>query len=202
MHAIFFGLKRAYHGTLRITRRALAQMGLTAARFDLLYIVLTEGSRMLQRSLREALGVSAATVSRMLQSLEGLGLLEREWSDVDRRQRCITLTKEGRRRIRTAVRCFVRSGYAQLAVDGALCPDQCFDRSVCERASSACDHALRLFREAYGDVATTNYPNAHEDCPWLRSVGSFAPRPGALAALANKGEALRQSRAQGNGGNA
>ena len=37
MNAIFFGLKRAYHGTLRIYRRALANLGLTAARFDLLY---------------------------------------------------------------------------------------------------------------------------------------------------------------------
>ena len=39
MHAIFFGLKRAHHGTLRITRRALIALGLTAARFDLLYAV-------------------------------------------------------------------------------------------------------------------------------------------------------------------
>jgi hypothetical protein len=37
MNAIFFGLKRAYHGTLRITRSALASLGLTAARCDLLY---------------------------------------------------------------------------------------------------------------------------------------------------------------------
>ena len=35
MNAIFFGLKRAFHGTLRIARPMLTSLGLTAARFDL-----------------------------------------------------------------------------------------------------------------------------------------------------------------------
>ena len=37
MDAIFFGLKRAFHGSLRIARFALTALGLTAARFDMLY---------------------------------------------------------------------------------------------------------------------------------------------------------------------
>jgi hypothetical protein len=32
MNANFFGLKRTFHGTLRITRPSLAKLGLTAAR--------------------------------------------------------------------------------------------------------------------------------------------------------------------------
>ena len=82
MNAIFFGLKRAYHGTLRIYRHALARQGLTAARFDLLYAAREyrrHGVR--QSSLRRALGVSAPTVSRMVASLEALGLLRRERSN-------------------------------------------------------------------------------------------------------------------------
>lgn len=74
MHAIFFGLKRAHHGTLRITRRILAALGLTAARFDLLYAV-KKATRygVNQSALRKVLGVSRATVSRMLASLEERG---------------------------------------------------------------------------------------------------------------------------------
>ena len=87
MNVIFFGLKRAYHGTLRVTREALAKLGLTPARFDLLYIVAKEGGTLLQRELQRALGVVAATVSRMLTSLEELGLVEREVVEEDHRCR-------------------------------------------------------------------------------------------------------------------
>jgi hypothetical protein len=41
MDATFFSLKRAFHGTLRLTRVTLAKLGLTAARFDLLYALPT-----------------------------------------------------------------------------------------------------------------------------------------------------------------
>ena len=101
MNAIFFGLKRAYHGSLRITRRALARLGLTAARFDLLYAVNESGGRrMLQRDLRRALGVSPPTVSRMVDSLEALGWVQRERCCVDGRMRFVRLTEAGRRCIR------------------------------------------------------------------------------------------------------
>jgi hypothetical protein len=35
MNPMFFGLKRAYHGALRIGRLSFAALKLTAARFDL-----------------------------------------------------------------------------------------------------------------------------------------------------------------------
>jgi DNA-binding MarR family transcriptional regulator len=170
MNATFFGLKRAFHGTLRVTRRGLARLGLTAARFDLLYVVLTGGTAMLQRDLREALGVSAPTVSRMLASLEELGLLRREPLEGDRRHRSITLTKEGRRCIQRAIRHFVRSGYAQLALESALCPFAWWNSGACEQATRACDDMLLRFREAYGDGATTDYPNGHEERLWPEST--------------------------------
>jgi DNA-binding MarR family transcriptional regulator len=120
MHAIFFGLKRAHHGTLRITRRVLAALGLTAARFDLLYAVKETRAGILQSALRKVLGVSRATVSRMLASLEELGLVRRSVSKKDRRQKLIELTTKGRWRIAFAHRQFTRSGWAQLAIDSAL----------------------------------------------------------------------------------
>jgi DNA-binding MarR family transcriptional regulator len=162
MNTTFFGLKRAFHGTLRLTRRALARLGLTAARFDLLYIVLKEGEPMVQRDLREALGVAPSTVSRMLASLEELGFLRRERLEEDLRCRSIKLTKAGRECIRRALVHFVRSGYARLALDSALCPDHWHDPFACSRASFALDRTLQQLRDAYRDVATPNYPYSHD----------------------------------------
>ena len=162
MNIIFFGLKRAYHGTLRVTRRALARIGLTAARFDLLYIV-QKGGEITQRELRKALGVSGPTVSRMLGSLEDLGLIEREVSDLDRRERYVILTRVGRRCVRKAVRLLIHTGHVQLALDGALCGDQWHHAMACETAKKACDRTLGRLRRAFGDVATFAYPFTCED---------------------------------------
>jgi DNA-binding MarR family transcriptional regulator len=156
MNQIFFGLKRAHHGVLRITRSALAKLGLTAARFDLLYVV-HEGQDMTQRELRRELGVSAATVSRMLKSLEVIGLMRRQRADWDRRQRLVRLTEAGRRSIRGAIRHFIKWGAAQLMVDSALCPEGWHDDAVCLAAMDALDGHLSNIREAYGDLAALYY---------------------------------------------
>ena len=110
MNAVFFGLKRAHQSTLRITRPMLHAMGLTAARFDMLFVLLespegrgwTLGRRpgpnsgLLQSRLRKILGVSRPTVSRMLASLEELGILVRRRCELDRRQlREIALDRAG-----------------------------------------------------------------------------------------------------------
>jgi DNA-binding MarR family transcriptional regulator len=162
MHRVFFGLKRAHHGVLRIMRPTLAAMGLTAARFDLLYAVRErEGLRQIQ--LCRALGVSGPTVSRMLASLEELGLVERDTSCGDFRQRFVYLTDEGRRRMRKAVRQIMRWGAAQLTIDSALCPDQWGDETACSRARQALETPLKAMREAYGDVANLYEPWCPDD---------------------------------------
>jgi DNA-binding MarR family transcriptional regulator len=158
MNIIFFGLKRAYHSTLRVTRRALARLGLTPARFDLLYIVQKAGGVMLQCKLRRELGVAAPTVSRMLASLEELGLVERAVMDEDRRHRDVKVTKAGRRCVLRAARLLIHTGHVQLAVDSALCPRQWHDKWASEKASGALDLTLRLVRHAFRDVATLAYP--------------------------------------------
>ena len=167
MHAIFFGLKRAHHGTLRITRDVLARMGLTAARFDMLHAIkLRSKQGMLQSALRRALGVCRATVSRMLDSLEQLGLVTRTTYPHDRRQRLVALTTLGRWRIAYAHRHITRSGWAQLAVDSALgavgSKYHWYEPEECIAVTGVLEGLLDQLRRAFFDRARLRYPwNPH-----------------------------------------
>ncbi len=139
MNANFFGLKRAFHSTLRLTRASLARLGLTAARFDLLY-ALPHGSQQFEKgiwqsALRRELGVSRPTVSRMLASLEELGLVRRKRDLYDRRQTVIALTRRGRTLIGKAKRLFIDSGWTQLALDTAFDVGQPAPRRLAGRPS-------------------------------------------------------------------
>ena len=166
MHAVFFGLKRAWHGTLRVTRRALAALGLTAARFDLLYALDQLAPYAYdQRKLRKTLGVNRTTISRMLGSLENLGLVTRGPCLGDRRTRSVKLTDQGRRRLRVAVRRLVRSGAAQLALDSAIAglPNSASpgsrwnDDFACLVACDVLESFLSALRHAFGDLASLHY---------------------------------------------
>jgi DNA-binding MarR family transcriptional regulator len=169
MHAIFFGLKRAHQGTLRITRGVLTALGLTAARFDLLFAV-KKSSRygMNQSALRKVLGVSRATVSRMLASLEELGLVRREVTTADRRQKFVQLTTRGRWRIAFAHRQLTRSGWAQLAIDSALETHHArfrwCDQNACLDATASLTVMLDRIRTGFYDFATLDYPWGPDDC--------------------------------------
>jgi DNA-binding MarR family transcriptional regulator len=160
MNAIFFGLKRAFHSTLGISRAGLAACGLTAARFDLLYCLYqrdSEGAS--QRTLTRKLGVTRSTVSRMLASLEALGVVARKRHVADRRQRWVTLTNAGRARIRKAVRRLDVLGSSQLAVDSALGGERWYDfdsHGLLEMAKL--DDMLSRIRSAFADFATLYYP--------------------------------------------
>jgi DNA-binding MarR family transcriptional regulator len=177
MNVLFFSLKRAFHGTLRLFRRALARLGLTAARFDLLHIVLKERG-MLQRELQRALGVAAPTVSRMLGSLEELGLVVREVAEDDGRQRYVELTKEGRRSVLRAARALIHSGLVDLTIDSALSPALWHDPVVCSMVRRECLRPLTLLRYAFRDRATPEYPFAHcEDGGYGEVLDELPPVP-------------------------
>jgi DNA-binding MarR family transcriptional regulator len=169
MHAIFFGLKRAHHGALRIAKAPLASFGLTAARFDLLYAIRESRKGIVQSKLRRVLGVCRATVSRMLLSLEELGLVRRRVLPRDRRKRVVELTAQGRKRIARAHRELTRSGWASLAVDSALCgegsPYRWCDEVDCMMATDELDALLGRIRYAFYDHATLDYPWRPEDLP-------------------------------------
>jgi DNA-binding MarR family transcriptional regulator len=158
MNAIFFGLKRAYHGTLRIARSTLRLLGLTAARFDMLYAIhLKAPLKILQSILRRTLGVSSPTTSRMLASLEEFGLVRRTRVTGDRRQRWVELTVAGRASIQRASWMMIRTGQAQLAVDSAISPDRWYDAEHCFFAMEVLDSFLSTLRVVYRDVADLYY---------------------------------------------
>jgi DNA-binding MarR family transcriptional regulator len=163
MNAIFFGLKRAFHGTLRIARPMLTSLGITAARFDMLY-ALMKSTRTLgtyQSKLGKKLGVSRPTVSRMVRSLEDRGLVSRKRSAIDRRQIDVQLTHAGRSLIELAHRLLTESGWAQLAVNSALgatpFENRWYDDKHCLIEMDRFDRLIQRVRDAYGDFATVRY---------------------------------------------
>ncbi len=109
-----------------------------------------------QRKLREMLGVTAPTISRMLRSLEELGLIARQRLQSDRRQLYVRLTPAGLALIRRAT--FLCSGASQLAVDCALTNDQAYDESRCFVQMEYAESILRLLRSGFRDVARLHYP--------------------------------------------
>jgi DNA-binding MarR family transcriptional regulator len=168
MHAIIFGTKRAFHAALRMTRKPLQSMGLTAARFDLLSALLSVevGRKWVrhihQSDLRRMLGVTASVVSRMLRSLERLGLVTRRRPDYgDRRQRQVNLTERGRTCIRDARRMLMR------AVGRMVCEAICFGRhhDAGRRLVrlDTLEGYLGALREYFGDAATLYYRWGHPD---------------------------------------
>jgi DNA-binding MarR family transcriptional regulator len=157
VHAIFFGLKRAYQSTLRLTRRCLARLGLTAARFDMLYAVRSARYGSVQAQLSRTLGVTAATVSRMLKSLEDLGLVSRARSVADRRCRRVQITDLGRRVMRRAEVGLISAGHVSFAIDCALAEHWWSDTATF-LAVDALDGPLHRIRRAFFDDASLAYP--------------------------------------------
>jgi DNA-binding MarR family transcriptional regulator len=165
MNAWFFASKRAFHGILRVTRKPLKSLGLTAARFDMMYarvydvgFRISPGSVCKQSDLRRALGVTAPVVSRMLRSLEVLGLVTRHRPEYggDRRQRYITVTEKGMRCIETAHQALRRASWR------LLCEAICFGthRDPQQRFLHMCklESYLDSMRRHYGDTAHLAYP--------------------------------------------
>src|ERR1700712_4571942 len=86
MPPIFFSLKRTHHRALAYSRKFTNPNGLTPARFDMMYAIDQHRDSLLwQSDLRRLLGVTAATISRMVRSLEDLGYVTRTPNDYDHR---------------------------------------------------------------------------------------------------------------------
>jgi DNA-binding MarR family transcriptional regulator len=164
LNQIFFACKRAFHGVLRVTRRPLGSLGLTAARFDLLFALLSGevdasmpyGTR--QSELRRKLGVCGSVVSRMLASLEALGWVTRERlpQGLDGRQRLVRLTAAGRQRIVAAFQMLRRASWR--LVHQAICFGKHLEPSQQFFHTEHLESYLRGIREEYGDTATLYYP--------------------------------------------
>src|ERR1700744_3159134 len=96
MNDPLFSLKRAHQATLRLTRYVTEPFGLTPARYDMMCALKQRQKYgMPQKELAFVLGVTGATVSRMLDSLEDLGVVRRGRCAYDRRRNDVWLTNLG-----------------------------------------------------------------------------------------------------------
>jgi len=107
MHDIAIATKRAHLRTTHHLRHYAAAFGLTPARYDLMFAI-SQMALCYQDRLWRKFHVSRATISRMLGSLEKLGLLRRT-RNRKRGSRWVELTAKGRRVIRDAARACQRS---------------------------------------------------------------------------------------------
>jgi DNA-binding MarR family transcriptional regulator len=168
VNAITFGTKRAFQGFLRVTRKQLVEMGLTAARFDLLSVLVRCRPRELcapgvrQSAIRRMLGVTAPVVTRMVRALEGLGLVRR-WREQfgDRRQVLVELTEAGERCIRKAHKVMLP------AVRTMVLRAICFGRHRSGDARfihmATLESYLTSLRGRFGDTAGLYYRWGHPD---------------------------------------
>ena len=164
MNAIYFGCKRSFHSCMRITREGFTSLGLTPARFDMMTAISRHKGGILQQGLRKMLGVTSATISRMLRSLELLGLVQRRRSVYDRRQNHCMLTEEGVRSLQRATAMVVTSGAVQLAIDCALTDNHADDPERCTAEMGIAESVLRRMRDTFRDHAELTYP-------WQRDRG-------------------------------
>jgi DNA-binding MarR family transcriptional regulator len=168
MNAITFGTKRAFQGFLRVTRRPLLDLGLTAARFDLLSAVFRSGrgycglAGTRQSDIRRMLGVTASVITRMVRALEGLGLVRR-WreDDWDRRQIRVALTEAGERCVVQARKVMMRA--IRRMVYMAICFGRHRNADARFRHMATLESYLRGLRVQFGDTARLYYAWGHPD---------------------------------------
>lgn len=89
--ATIFALKRAQQATQKVLDNRLATYGLTAAQLDILLLLEKRGEST-QRDLQAALGITSATLTRILDGMVANGLVERHDSQHDGRVKCVIST--------------------------------------------------------------------------------------------------------------
>jgi DNA-binding MarR family transcriptional regulator len=165
MEKIIFGSKQFYLGTIRLTRRWLTPFGLTPARFNMLCAITSNGYRgVAQHDLLGLLGVTSATICRMLKSLEELGLIVRKPHPGNPRHRWVSITAAGVWRLRDAIVEVVESGELAFAVSEIL-NSHPGKQATAEAAIKEMDNLLTRGRKALDDIATLRFAYDIEDHP-------------------------------------
>jgi len=119
MHCLPFTLKRAHYASLKVLRPFTLPLDLTPARFDLLYALhLNRYHRPFQWWLARVLGVTRATVCKMIGALRRLGMIELSIDGKNVHARRISLTRLGRKRFARALK-IVRRGKIEAMIRGA-----------------------------------------------------------------------------------
>ncbi len=170
MHPLSFQIKRAHHRIVAFGRHVLRKLALTPARFDLLYIVYkrwTFQKRLYdapaQTDLCRILGVTAATISRMVRSLEELGIVRRFGSPVDRRTKQVALTDEGLQLFREAFDHVFAKSAVDLAYQRAFGePSEPMVLAVIRQVKG-----IKTIAKAFGDTSSLSY-----DWVWNRREGN------------------------------
>jgi DNA-binding MarR family transcriptional regulator len=105
MHAVLFRVKRVHWRAVATYGRIVADLGLTAARFDVLRAIGDSYAGFeSQAAIARHLGVSRATISLMVKRMIRRRLVWQERHRRDKRKRVVRLTEIGRRAINSAIR--------------------------------------------------------------------------------------------------
>lgn len=154
MHAMFFGIKRVHLRVLHISRGLLRGVELTPARFDMMRLIkVYEEDGIRQATIQCFLGVSAATVSRMLKSLEALGFIARERVAHDRRCVVVRITAAGDETLARAMPLVDRGIAERLALRGLG-----FARDTAQAALGTLQTMLLRIRRNYADPVLVEHP--------------------------------------------
>ncbi len=98
MHPTLFALKRAYQAARHVLEVELHGTGMTVAQMDALKLVLAASSTGLeQRALQASLGVTSATLARLLTGMESQNLIVRAPHPIDARSKTVRLTPKASR---------------------------------------------------------------------------------------------------------
>jgi DNA-binding MarR family transcriptional regulator len=158
MNSRFFALKRAWQSTMRFCRFVLKNLGLTAARYDMLMAIKGEKGWISQKLLREILGVTRATVSRMLRSLEALGFVRRSVNPVDERCKDVWLTEAGAAQLAFVYRKVVRPGWVHFALAWTMGPyGKMLPPRFCDEEMRELDRHLWRIRRGFCDTGSLSY---------------------------------------------
>jgi DNA-binding MarR family transcriptional regulator len=160
MHQIFFSVKRVHLRIVEVSKTLTRGYGLTPARFDLLRVIEAHHPHpVMQSKIRTLLGVSAATVSRMLIALEKLGWVERNPSKVDTRRLLVSLTEDGFNRLDEAIVAVVSSRVGEFMARRGVA----FESKVAVLRLRVLQKHLNSMRRIYGDDSPFVHPWRDDD---------------------------------------
>jgi len=112
MHPVSFAFKRGHIRATVAHRDFLRPFEITPARFDALYIVRWHGGSCYQSDIWQELDLHPSTISKMLKSMEQLGLIVRERQIgqlIDCRQVTVMLTRKGFDTVVKVIKAFLRA---------------------------------------------------------------------------------------------
>jgi DNA-binding MarR family transcriptional regulator len=100
---ILRGIRRILRKTAEHSRQLSGEAGLTVPQVLCLRVIAEseDGQEVTGARVAEAIQLSAATVSRILDRLEAMQLVRRKRTSNDRRKVCLELTAQGRRRMKS-----------------------------------------------------------------------------------------------------